>query len=399
MTILRGTVVLPESVVTDGVVVTEGDRITYAGPADAAPVTAEALAAAGSDIPADSLLMPGFVDVHNHGGGGASFPDAQSIDDVRTATLAHRNAGTTTLVGSMVTAPRDLLLARAELLAEASEQDILAGVHCEGPFLSYERRGAQSPENLLTGSASAVRDLVAAAGGHLRSMTVAPEIEGVAGADGAAAALVAAGVIPSIGHTTATTEQTEALIAAVVPGLREQGLSMTVTHLFNGMNPLHHRDPGVVAACLAAAERGEIVAELVADGVHLVPAMIRSMVALIGADNVAFVTDAMAAAGMPDGQYQLGPMLVNVVDGVAKIREESGYESIAGGTARLIDVIKTSVTGGVPLVDAVKAASWTPARAFGFTDVGGLVAGRRADVVVASADFAVSKVMRRGQWL
>jgi len=387
--VLRGRVVLPDSIVDDGVVVVAGDRIAYAGPAVSAPALLP---------PADpgALLLPGLVDLHNHGGGGVSLPDAVDADQVRQAVSTHREAGTTTMLASLVTAGRETLLERAALLGGLAAEGEIAGLHVEGPFLSHERRGAQSPDHLSAGDAGLVRELVAAAGGRLRVMTVAPEVPGVVGAGGAAEALVAAGVIPSLGHTSGTLEQAEALIAQVAPALAEQGLRMTATHLFNGMPPLHHREPGPVAACLAAAAREDLVAELVADGVHLAPGTTRSVMALLG-DSVALVTDAMAATGMPEGLYRLGPMDVMVRSGVARLATEDGtLGAVAGGTARLIDVVGASVGGGVPLVQAVRAASWTPARTLGLHDVGGLVVGRRADVLVTDARLSPRQVWRAG---
>ena len=386
-TTLRGRLVLPDRVLDDGVLVLDGDRIAYAGPASGASV------ATPPALPGTTLL-PGLVDVHNHGGGGAGFPDATCPEEVLTAVAAHRSHGTTTLLASLVTADRATLLARAELLGALAERGEIAGIHAEGPFLSHERRGAQSPDHLLPGDARLVRDLVSASGGHLRSMTVAPEVPDVTGPGGVAEALVAAGVVPSLGHTAATAEQAEALIAQVAPALRERGLAMTATHLFNGMPPLHHRAPGPVAACLAAAARGDLVVELVADRVHLDPATVRAVMAMVGPDVVALVTDAMAAAGMPDGSYELGPMAVTVSRGVARVATEEA--PIAGGTARLIDVVRTTVAGGVPLAEAVRSASWVPAAAFGLSDVGGLVAGRRADVLVTDSDLTPLQVYRGG---
>ncbi|QAY63264.1 N-acetylglucosamine-6-phosphate deacetylase [Xylanimonas allomyrinae] len=383
---LRGRLVLPDAVVDHGVLVLDGDRVAYAGPAASAPVTPPPSEGA--------TILPGLVDVHDHGGGGSSFPDATTAQDALVAVHEHRSHGTTTMLASLVTASRETLLARAELLGALAEAGEIAGIHAEGPFLSYERRGAQSPEHLVAGDPALVRDLVAASGGHLRSMTVAPEVPGVAGPGGAAEALIAAGAVPSLGHTSGTAEQAEALIAQVAPALRERGLEMTATHLFNGMPPLHHRAPGPVAACLAAAARGDIVPELVADGIHLVPATIRSVIEMLGADRVALVTDAMAAAGMPDGSYELGPMAVTVAGGVARLTDGG---AIAGGTARLIDVVRTTVAAGVPLADAVRAASWVPARALGLTDVGGLVAGRRADVLVTDDELRPVRVIRAGR--
>ncbi len=399
--VLRGRVVTPDAVLDDGTVVVRGDRIAWVGPTEQA-------GAAGVAAPprpvAGTTLLPGLVDLHNHGGGGAGFPDATSRDQAMVGVAEHRRHGTTTMLASLVTADRATLLERVELLAGLAEDGEIAGIHVEGPFLSHARRGAHDPEALVPGDAGLVRELAAAARGHLRTMTVAPEVKGVVGPGGAAEALVEAGAIPSLGHTDGSTEHAEDLIAEVVAGLRvaagrgEPVREMTATHLFNGMRPLHHREPGPIAACLAAAARGELVVELVADNVHLAPATVRSVMRTLGADSVALVTDAMAAAGMPDGTYELGPMAVRVHDGVARLADPARQEggAIAGGTAHLIDVVRATVAAGVPFLDAVRSASWVPARVLALTDVGGLVAGRRADVVVTDGDLRVRRVLRAG---
>jgi N-acetylglucosamine-6-phosphate deacetylase len=169
-----------------------------------------------------------------------------------------------------------------------------------------------------------------------------------------------------------------------------------VTHLFNGMPPLHHRDPGPVAACLGAAARGSAVVELVADGVHLAPATVRAVFDLVGADSIALVTDAMAAAGMPDGSYVLGPVAVRVKDGVARLADGG---AIAGGTAHLLDVVRETVRAGVSLVAAVRAASTTPAGVLGRTDVGAVAEGGLADLVLVDDDLRPLRVLRRGRWV
>ena len=162
------------------------------------------------------------------------------------------------------------------------------------------------------------------------------------------------------------------------------------------MRPLHHRDPGPVAALLAAAGRGDVVVELIADGVHLAPATVRAVMELVGADAVALVTDAMAGAGMPDGFYRLGPARVQVTDGLARLVRGG---AIAGGTAHLLDVVRATVAAGVPLRDAVRSAATTPAAVLGRPDIGALEAGRRADLVVVDADLRPLRVMRAGAWL
>lgn len=405
---LRGRVVTPQDDITDGAVVVAHGLVRWVGPVAAAEHAEPEIAAAVARAAAPELgttVLPGLVDLHDHGGGGVGFPDATTAEEAMVAVREHRRHGTTTLLASLVTADRETLLARAAMLADLADAGEIAGIHAEGPFLSHARRGAQSPDHLVPGDTRLVRDLVEASRGHLRTMTVAPEVEGVVGPDGAAEALVDAGVVPSLGHTDATTEQAEVLLAQVAAGLaahaadgRGPAREMTATHLFNGMRPLHHRAPGPIAACLAAAARGDLVVELVADGVHLAPATVRTVVETVGADRVALVTDAMAAAGMADGSYELGPMGVTVRDGVARLTDPADPEggAIAGGTAHLVDVVRATVAAGVPLLDAVRSASWVPARVLGLTDVGGLVVGRRADLVVTDGDLRVRRVLRGG---
>ena len=301
---------------------------------------------------------PGLVDLHCHGGGGASFPDAVDAADAQRAVDEHRRHGTTSLVASLVTAPPDVLLRRTAVLAGLADAGEIVGIHLEGPFLSADRCGAQNPADMLDGDPELVRSLAEAAHGHLVTMTVAPEVPG---ADEVVAALVDVGAVPSIGHTDATAEQVDEAVDRGFDLLaaRSNG-RLTATHLFNGMRPLHHRDPGPIAACLAAAARGELVVELVADGTHLADGTVRSVFDLVGAGSIALVTDAMAAAGMPDGEYRLGPMAVRVADGVARIADETG--AIAGGVAHLLDVVRNVVAAGIPLEDAVLAAATVPGR-------------------------------------
>ncbi|WP_024286772.1 N-acetylglucosamine-6-phosphate deacetylase [Cellulomonas sp. KRMCY2] len=391
---LRGRVVTPDAVHDDGLVVVDGERITWVGPASAAPVGVTVPAAA----PVPPIILPGLVDVHCHGGGGASFPDATDASQARVAVTEHLAHGTTSLVASLVTADRTALLTSTALLADLADAGQLAGIHLEGPFLSRARCGAQNPAHMVPGDAALVRELAAAARGHLVSMTLAPEAPGVLGADGALVALAQAGALPSIGHTDASAELTDTALdtarsALAAPGSRSA--RPTVTHLFNGMRPVHHRDPGAVAACLGAAARGRAVVELIADGVHLAPATVRAVFDMVGPAGIALVTDAMAAAGMPDGDYVLGPVSVQVRDGVARLTDGG---AIAGGTAHLLDTVRWSVSIGVPLIDAVRAASTTPASVLGRPDIGALEAGRRADLVVVDADLRPLRVMLAGSW-
>lgn len=402
--LVRGRVVTPSRVLDDGVVVVVDGVVMWVGPAEVLPDHwGPAPAADGA-----ATVLPGLVDLHCHGGGGASFPDATDAAAARRAVDEHRRHGTTSLVASLVTAPADVLLARTALLADLADAGEIAGIHLEGPFLSAARCGAQNPADMLAGDPGLVASVARAARGHLVTMTVAPEVPGVADGSGDAddvlGALVAAGAVPSIGHTDASAEQVEAAVDRgfdlLAASSTTRAARLTATHLFNGMRPLHHRDPGPVAACLAAGARGELVVELVADGTHLADGTVRSVFDVVGADAIALVTDAMAAAGMPDGDYRLGPMAVRVAEGVARIVDEVGASgAIAGGVAHLVDVVRSVVGAGIPLVDAVRAAATTPAEVLGRRDIGALVVGRRADLLVTDADLRPLRVMRGGRWL
>nr|WP_297425372.1 amidohydrolase family protein [uncultured Actinotalea sp.] len=391
---VSGRVVLPHGMLPSGVVVVEDDRIAWAG--DAADLPEQYCEVPALAAPPGGHVLPGLVDLHCHGGGGASFPDAADEDDAMTAVLEHRRHGTTTLVASLVTAAPDRLLRQVALLARLADAGEITGIHLEGPFLSVTRCGAQDPALLLPADPQLTGALLEAGGGHVRTMTLAPEAPGVLGDGGVAAVLACAGALPSWGHTDAGPETAALALAESFRLLGDPatgGRRPTVTHLFNGMRPWSHRGPGPVGEFLVAAQRGRAVVELVADGTHVDPAVVREVVQLVGRDGVALVTDAMAAAGMPDGAYRLGSQDVVVTGGVARL---AAREALAGGTAHLLDVVRATVAGGVSLVDAVHMASSVPASVLGLAGRGVLAAGARADVVLTDADLRVDTVLRGG---
>ena len=401
-TALRGRVVTPVEIIEDGLVVVAEGHIPWVGAA------AEAERAGWGDLLADAVvapesgyLLPGLVDVHCHGGGGESFPNAETADQAMVSILEHRRHGTTSLVASCVTAAADVLRARACVLADLCDAGELAGIHFEGPFVSVERCGAQDPTYIIAPDAALTRELIELGRGHVVTMTIAPEKPGITG-DGVVAALIDGGALPSFGHTDSEAAPVRAgladasarLAARVRSGQPVRSTRSTATHLFNGMRPMHHRTPGPVPEFLAAARRGECVLEMIGDGVHLAPEIVLDMFETLGRENVILVTDAMAAAGMPDGDYVLGPAAVTVADGVARLTEGG---AIAGGTAHLIDVVRTTWRGGVDLVDAVYAASCQGAEVLGDDSIGALEPGRWADLVVTDADLAPVRVLRRGE--
>lgn len=329
-------------------------------------------------------VVPGFADTHLHGGGGANFSDA-SVADTSTAVDLHRRHGTTTLVASLVTAGPDELLRQVAALADAVHAGLIDGIHLEGPWLSTKRCGAHQPALMRDADPAEIDRVLDAGGGAIRMVTFAPERDGALAAIGQ---VVGAGVVAAVGHTEATYEQTRAAIAA----------GATVgTHLFNAMRPIDRREPGPVVALL---EDDRVTVELITDGVHVDPAIYRHVTRSAGPDRVSLITDAMAAAGVADGVYQLGPLAVDVVDGVARV---AGTQTIAGGTATMDRVFRFAVThSGLARDEALEAAarqaSVNPARSLGLPCMG-LASGASADLVVLDSDLAVTGVLRQGSWV
>jgi N-acetylglucosamine-6-phosphate deacetylase len=332
-----------------------------------------------------SWVLPGFVDMHVHGGGGSSFTEG-AADDARRAAAFHRGHGTTTIVASLVTAPLAELETRAAMLAGLAADGVVAGLHLEGPFLSAARCGAQDPQQLLVPDVAVFERLRAAGAGHLRVITVAPELPG---ATALITAAVRAGVTVAVGHTDATAEVASAAVDAG---------ATHATHLFNGMRPLHHREPGAAGALL---DRDEVSCEVIADGVHLHDTLIRLVARAAGPDRLVLITDAMAAAGMPDGGYRLGSRRVNVSGGVARLDGHGGSPGpIAGSTATMDGIVRRALAAGLPVSQVATAASANPARVLGLGHrVGALRTGLDADLVVCDDDFRLSAVMAGGRWL
>ena len=377
LVITASAVVCEDEVLRPGWLVVDDGRVTATG---SGPTPREA------DLTFDDgIIVPGFVDMHVHGGGGASYTDGDP-DDARRAVDFHRTQGTTTTLASLVSADPDVLVEQIRGLRELVDAGDIAGIHLEGPWLSHDRCGAHDPAALRSPTRSDVGKLLDAGDGSIRMVTLAPELDG---ALPAIEQLTDAGVVVAIGHTEATYDQTRAAIAA---GAR------VGTHLFNAMRPLHHREPG---PALALLEDPSVTVEVVGDGVHVHPSLAAYVEQTAGPDRVALVTDAMAAAGMIDGSYRLGVLDVDVVDSVARVRATG---AIAGSTATMARLFERSVRGsrgdGLLTDSALLAASAmtssTPARALRLGDVGELAPGRWADFVVLDDAGWVQDVYRRG---
>ncbi|WP_026818033.1 N-acetylglucosamine-6-phosphate deacetylase [Arthrobacter castelli] len=425
---ITGRIVTNGTVIDDGLLAFRRGRIVYCGPAadffesrgangvpdggagglpDGGAVRDNAFAPASEfvhsvSLPPGSMILPGLVDMHCHGAHGGDFPSGDEEQARGAIDFLHRS-GTTSLLASMVTASHPDLLHGVRTLRRLAAEGLLAGIHLEGPFLSHSRCGAQNPRWLTDPDLEFTARLLDAAGGTISTMTYAPELPG---ANDLVAALASSGVVPSLGHTdcdadtaASALESAEAALAGHMeaPAAGSGPVRRpTATHLFNGMPPAHHRLPGPVPVCLRAAKAGRAVVELIADNIHLAPQTVLSVFELAGAANVALVSDSMAAAGLSDGQYWLGPSEITVSDGVATL----AGGSIAGGTATLLQVLQRTVEAGVPLPDAVTAATEVPAGVIGCgNDVGRLQAGYRADALIVSDSWQLQHVLRNGQWL
>ena len=323
-------------------------------------------------------LAPGFIDIHGHGGNASSFDDG--ADSIRSALKVHRRHGTTRSVLSLVTASVDDLVTRVGVIADLAASDpTILGSHLEGPFLDVGHKGAHDPVLLHSPDAGSIERLVAAARGTLCQVTLAPELPG--GLE-AIRQFVDAGVVVAVGHTNTDFD-----------GAREAfdvGASI-LTHAFNAMNGIHHRAPGPV---LAAAASPSVTLEIINDGVHVHPEVVRLAFA-VAPGRIALITDAMAAAGSDDGTYQLGSLSVTVTDGVARLSEG---KSIAGSTLTLDEALRRAVVEvGIDLTDAVTALTSTPARAIGrAADLGQLAPGFAADAVLFDGEFRVVSVWAAG---
>ncbi|MDJ0335991.1 N-acetylglucosamine-6-phosphate deacetylase [Salinibacterium sp. G-O1] len=348
------------------------DTITSTGSGHAHPAATEKVDVAGR------WLVPGFIDLHGHGGGGHAYDDGPGA---LTAALAtHRQHGTTRSVISLVANPINDLLATLDTIAEFAARDpLVLGAHLEGPFLAPENRGAPSPEYLLEPSPATVDLLLNAARGTLRQITIAPELPN---ALEAMDILVEAGVAVAIGHTMADEVLARRAFDA---GAR------ILTHAFNAMPGIHHRAPGPI---VAAFNDDRVTLELILDGMHVHPSVARLA---FGAapGRIALVTDAMAAAGSDDGEYTLGSRDVTVRDGLATL---SGTTTIAGSTLTQDAALRLAVTDArVPPLDAVTALTLTPARALGLEHRHGLLSpGFAADAVLLDDDWQVTDVWAAG---
>jgi len=339
----------------------------------------------------NAVLAPGFLDIHLHGGAGLDLMRAAPADMPRLGRFLTSH-GVTGYFPTTVAAPLDATCAALERLAEAIEASEEApsangdavqarplAIHLEGPFLSHKRRGVHPPEYLVAPTIEIFDRLWEAAGGHVRMITIAPEIPGALEVIAEAARR---NVCVSIGHSDA--EMTVAQ-DAVNAGARH------ATHTFNAMRPLDHRDPGIIAEVLTD---GRLSADIIADGIHVAPPVVKLFLEAKGIERAVLITDSISAAGMPDGRYHLGPIQVDVKDGKC-----TANGSLAGSVLTMDRAVRNVTQfAGWSVKDAVRAATLNPARAVGLAARQGvLVPGAHADFTVLSAAGDVLKTIVGGR--
>jgi N-acetylglucosamine-6-phosphate deacetylase len=321
------------------------------------------------------MAAPGLVDTHVHGARGVDFADVGV--DPQPAIDHHHAAGSTTIVASLATGTAEATRRRVRELRPYIDAGELAGLHLEGPWLSPRRRGAHAIDLLRAPEAREIDDLLEAGAGAIRMVTLAPELPG---AIEAIDVLVRDGVVAAIGHSDADSATTARAIDA--------GASV-ITHLFNGMAPLHHRNPGMAGTALA---RDDVAVELIADGVHVDDTVVDVVVRAAG-NRLVLVSDAMAAAGLGDGEYQLAGSEVTVTQGIARLADGS---SLAGSTSDLGRIAARLLSRGVAPDLVVTAASVRPAQTLSLS-VPLLRVGDAADLVIF--DGAGVRTLRGGRWL
>lgn len=376
-------IVTEEETIQDGALVISEGTIEFIG-------TEEAFAAQQSYQKLPSVdyegdwLLPGFIDVHVHGGFGHDFMEANDAALER-ITQFHAQNGTTTMLATTVTAPKeaiDRVLAGVNSWQENEVKGArLAGVHLEGPFLSKVFPGAQNPEHMIPARIDWLEEWTSAYPGLIRMMTLAPEVEGNMDC---IEWLRKNNIVAACGHTDAEYEE--------ILEAKKRGLQHAV-HTFNAMKPLHHRNPGTVGAVLTD---DDISCEIIADGHHVHPACIDLLFRAKGRDRLILITDAMSAAGMEDGEYNLGDLKVRVKDGVARLKEG---ESLAGSTLTMIQAFRFFVeTVGVSIEETSRMASGNPARLIGLDDeIGSISLGKKADLLRLDSKLQLKEVWRDGQ--
>jgi N-acetylglucosamine-6-phosphate deacetylase len=380
LAILARKVITPETIIPEGVVLVEGKKIIEVGNRKLVKFDESEFQTLHCE---EQILIPGFIDVHIHGGGGRDVMEGtREAVGVISAVLAKH--GTTSFLATTVTASPIATIRAVESLGKLMAEDTpgakILGVHLEGPFISEKKRGVHPPEHIRKPSIRIFDELLKISGNHIKLITLAPEVEG--GLELIRNAK-SKGVPVSIGHSNATFQ--EAMLAI------DAGASHA-THTYNAMREFNHRDPGILGAVLTDTR---VWAEVIADGVHVDPAAVNMLLKCKGIRNVLLITDAISATDMPDGQYQLGSFVIKVSNGICRSPEGQ----LAGSTLTQDRALRNMIRwSGLPLEEAIYMTTQNPARAIGVAEQKGMVqSGYDADLVLLNEDLSVHKTICEGR--
>jgi len=371
-------IITPFRVVEEGTLIIEGRKISAIGSSRDTPVPAGMKVYEFDGM----MLTPGFIDLLVHGGGGYGFAD-MSLEAVEKISQYGFQHGTTGMLAALYSKPEPAMLADVKRIAEFCEKSKgtrnIWGIHLEGPFINKELHGAMKSDYLWQPSVAGWQKLYGVSNGYIRLMTIAPELPGMEAVMRAAAKN---DVVLSIGHSAATYQE---VLCAIDNGAAH------VTHMFNAMKPFHHREPGVAVAALV---HHELKVELIADGIHVHPAVMRLIYDIKGSGGIILITDAVRAAGMPDGDYTFMDQKIHV----KKNRAFLDGNTLAGSTLTMEKAVKCMVQQvDVPLTDAVRMASLNGAKVLGLEHHKGIIAvGKDADVVVLDSNFDVQMTVSEG---
>ena len=377
LVIKGGTVLTPFVKIDRGIVRIHNGKIAKVGRRISTSSASDVIDASGM------IVAPGFVDTHVHGGRGFDIMDG-TIEAVGQIAQYHALFGTTSMLATTTTDSLDRITkavrATRRFIETGTGGANVIGIHLEGPYINSEEGGAQNVEHVRSPSISELRRILEESGDLVRIVTLAPEAKG---ALGIIAALRDRSIVASAGHSNATYAE---MVSAIEAGITH------VTHIFNGMRKFHHREPGIIGAALT---RQELTVSVIADGIHVHPSAVRLLFGAKGADDIVLISDAIRAAGMSDGSYDLGGLAVTVTNGVCRLA--SG--TLAGSTLTLNTALRNVVNFlGVPLSDALKMTSANPARVIGFGhSKGALEEGKDADIVILDEDLNVRNTIVRGR--
>ena len=331
----------------------------------------------------DKYIVPGYIDIHVHGGGGSDVMDGD-YEAINQIAISHSHFGTTSFLPTTMTMSKDKIIRSLRSICKAVKKGTagaeILGIHMEGPYINPEKKGAQKEEDIRKISIDEFSEFNQASGNLIRLVTIAPEMPG---AIGLIKYLYEQGIITSVGHTNATYVQTQAGIRA--------GLSH-VTHTFDAMRGLHHREPGVVGAALTSPE---LTVEIIADGIHIHPIVLKILTKIKEDEKVVLITDAMRAAGLKEGTYDLGGQEVIVTKGQARLKDGT----LAGSVLTMDKAVKNMVNKiGIQLPKAIQMASYNPAKSIGIENKkGSIEPGKDADIVILNKNLETELTMVAGK--